>query len=115
MEEEKKAVRWGILGAGNIAHRFAQSLSHVEGAELVALSCRSAEKAAAFAGEFGVERSGVFSDEALGAADAAHTALLADPEVDAVYLSLPHALHHDWAVRALRAGKAVLCEKPAML
>lgn len=115
MEEEKKAVRWGILGAGNIAHRFARSLSHVEGAELVALSCRSAEKAAAFAEEFGVGEKGVFSDEAFGAVDTAHAALLADPEVDAIYLSLPHALHHDWVVCALRAGKAVLCEKPACL
>ena len=108
-------VRWGILGAGNIAHRFARSLSHVDGAQLVALSCRSAQKAAAFAEEFGVDAIGAYSDEALGGPDEAHAALLADPEVDAVYLALPHALHHDWAVRALRAGKAVLCEKPACL
>lgn len=97
-------VRFGILGAGNIARRFAASLAHVEDAQLVAVSCRTQQKADAAA-------------QALGAARAyeGHDALLADPEVDAIYLSLPHDLHHEWAIKALRAHKAVLCEKPAML
>ncbi len=112
---EEKVVRWGILGAGKIARRFARSLTHVEGARLVALSCRSARKAETFAREFGLAEGGVYCDESLGEEGAAHQALLADPTVDAIYLALPHALHHDWAVRALRAGKAVLCEKPACL
>ena len=100
-------VRFAILGAGNIAHRFAASLAHVAHAELVAASCRSVAKAEAFLAEVPC------------AADAraygSHDELLTDPEVDAIYLALPHAFHHDWAIRALRAGKAVLCEKPAML
>ena len=100
-------VRWGILGAGNIAHRFAASLAHVEGACLVAASCRTQEKASAFLAEVPC------ADGAR--AYAGHDALLADDEVDAIYLALPHRFHHEWAVRALRAGKAVLCEKPAML
>lgn len=100
-------IRFGILGAGNIAHRFAASLAKVEGAELVAASRRTAEKAAAFLAEVPC---------APGArAYGDHEALLADPEVDAIYLTLPHDLHHAWALRALDAGKAVLCEKPAML
>ena len=100
-------IRFGILGAGNIAHRFAASLAKVEGAELVAASRRTAEKAAAFLAEVPC---------ASGArAYGDHEALLADPEVDAIYLALPHDLHHAWALRALDAGKAVLCEKPAML
>lgn len=100
-------VRWAILGAGNIAHRFAASLAHVENAELVAASCRTREKAEAFLAEV---------PRAEGArAYAGHDALLADPEVDAVYLALPHQFHREWAIKALRAGKAVLCEKPAML
>lgn len=100
-------VRWAILGAGNIAHRFAASLAHVENAELVAASCRTREKAEAFLAEVPC---------AEGArAYAGHDALLADHEVDAVYLALPHQFHHEWAIKALRAGKAVLCEKPAML
>ncbi len=100
-------IRFGILGAGNIAHRFAASLAKVEGAELAAVSRRTAEKAAAFLAEVPC---------APGArAYGDHEALLADPEVDAIYLALPHDLHHAWALRALDAGKAVLCEKPAML
>ena len=100
-------VRWAILGAGNIAHRFAASLAHVADAELVAASCRTREKAEAFLAEVTC---------AEGArAYAGHDALLADPEVDAIYLALPHQFHHEWAIKALRAGKAVLCEKPAML
>lgn len=100
-------VRWGILGAGNIAHRFAASLAHVAGAELVAASCRTLEKARAFL------------EEVPAAADArayaGHDSLLADDDVDAIYLALPHAYHKDWAIAALKADKAVLCEKPAML
>lgn len=100
-------IRFGILGAGNIAHRFAASLAKVEGAELVAASRRTAGKAAAFLAEVPCTPGArAYGD---------HEALLADPEVDAIYLALPHDLHHAWALRALDAGKVVLCEKPAML
>lgn len=110
----EKNVRWGIIGAGRIAHRFARSLAHEPHSELVAISCRSAAKASAFAAEHGASAEGTLSDEVLGGATgAAHAALLARPDVDAVYLALPHALHFEWASAALRAGKAVLCEKPA--
>lgn len=100
-------IRWGILGAGGIARRFAASLEHVDGAELIAVSGRSAERLAAFA------PAKVYADGANGSA--AHETLLADPDVDAIYLALPHAMHRRWAVAALRAGKPVLCEKPAAL
>ena len=108
-----RAFRWGIVGAGRIAQRFARSLAHEPRAELVGISCRSAAKAAAFAEEHGVPAGGALSDEALGEKDAAHTALLARPDIDSVYVALPHGLHLRWASAALRAGKAVLCEKPA--
>ncbi len=98
-------VRFGILGAGNIAHRFAASLAYEARASLVAASCRSTEKAERFLAEV---------THAEGArAYGSHDELLADPAVDVIYLALPHACHHDWAIAALRAGKAVLCEKPA--
>lgn len=100
-------IRWGILGAGGIAKRFAASLKTVEGAELAAVSGRSAAKLVAFAS------ARAYADGADGAA--AHKQLLADPEVDAIYLALPHAMHAEWAQAALEAGKPVLCEKPAVL
>ncbi len=98
-------IRWGIIGAGNIAHRFAESLKHVEDGELIAISCRKMEKARAFAGEYPC--SYLYDDGGYG--------LLENPEVDAVYISLPHGLHCEGAIRAMKAGKAVLCEKPAVL
>ena len=100
-------VRFGILGAGNIAHRFAASLAHEERAQLVAASCRTVEKAEAFLAEV----PHVEDARAYGSYDE----LLADPNVDAIYLALPHAYHKEWAISAMRAGKAVLCEKPAAL
>ncbi len=106
-------VRWGILGAGNIARRFASSLEKIADAELVAISCRSTERARAFARDHGVDAARAYADDADGAS--AHEALIADDAVDAVYLALPHDMHREWAVRALQGGKAVLCEKPAAL
>ena len=98
-------VRFGILGAGNIARRFAASLAHETHAELVAVSRRSEEKAREF-----LDQNPCAED---ARAFGSHEALLADPAVDAIYLALPHDLHREWAIAALRAGKAVLCEKPA--
>ena len=93
-------LRWGILGTGMIARKFAADLPHSETGALAATGSRALESAAAFAREFG------------GRALESHDATLADPEVEAVYLSLPNGLHHEWTIRALRAGKHVLCEKP---
>lgn len=107
-------IRWGIMGAGGIAGRFARALAHVEGARLVAISGRRAERLDAFAGEFHVDAAKRYaSAEDNGAS--AHLRLVEDPDVDAVYLALPHGMHEEWTVRLLRAGKAVLCEKPAVL
>lgn len=100
-------VSFGILGAGNIAHRFAASLARVEKARLVAASCRSVEKAKAFLAAV------PHADDAR--AYGSYDELLAADDIDAIYLALPHAYHKEWAIRALQAGKAVLCEKPAML
>lgn len=100
-------IRFGILGAGNIAHRFATSLAHEQRARLVAASCRSTNKAEAFMAKV------PHAEDAR--AYGSHDELLADSHVDAIYLALPHAYHKEWAIHALTAGKAVLCEKPAML
>lgn len=94
-------VGWGILGAGRIAGRFAAEAKLVPGARLVAVGARSAERAAQFAQQNGVARAyGSYAD------------LVADPEVDAVYVATLHPQHCEHTLLALDAGKAVLCEKP---
>lgn len=95
-------VRWGIAGPGRIAEAVAGDFVHVEGAELIAVGSRSAQRAAAFA-----QRHGIAAAHAHGS----YAALLADPDVDVVYISTPHPQHHAIAVAALRVGKAVLVEK----
>ena len=94
-------IRWGILGPGSIAKQFARGLAVLPDAELVAVGSRSAEHAAAFADEFDVPRR-----------HASYAALVADPDVDAIYVATPHPFHKDHSLLCLRAGKAVLCEKP---
>ncbi len=99
-----KKIRWGVVGAGRIAASFAQDMRFVGNSELVAIASRSPDKAAEFAHRHGIGR-------ALGGYDA----LFADSDVDAVYIATPHAQHLENATAALRAGKAVLCEKPITL
>lgn len=99
-----KHVNWGILATGNIAHRFAETLAESETGTAVAVASREHVKAAAFAEEFGIPVAyGSYDD------------LLADPTVEAVYVSTPHPQHAEWIIRAARAGKHVLTEKPAAL
>jgi xylose dehydrogenase (NAD/NADP) len=93
-------LRWGILGTGGIAHKFADQLPQANRGILAAVGSRSAESARRFAQPLAATAHGSYD------------ALLADPNVDAVYVSLPNALHCEWSVRALESGKHVLCEKP---
>jgi len=94
-------TRWGLMATGGIARTFAQDLAHVPDASLAAVGSRSQSSADAFGDEFDVpSRHGSYE------------ALVADPSVDAVYVSPPHPFHRDATLLALRAGKAVLCEKP---
>lgn len=92
-------LRWGILATGGIAHAFASDL-RVAGLDLVAVGSRSQESADAFAAEFTIPR-----------AHASYEALVADPDVDIIYVSTPHPMHHAGAKLALEAGKHVLVEK----
>ncbi len=97
-------IHWGILGAGNIAGRFAQSLQEEKDSRLYAIALRSLQKGQAFMAKYPADRCYLDYD-----------ALLADSKVDAIYLALPHGLHAKWAIQALKQGKAVLCEKPAVV
>ena len=100
-----KPIRWGILGAANFAkNHMAPAIHAAKGADLVALATSSAEKAAgfqAFAPQLKLHDS--------------YDALLADPDIDAVYIPLHNHLHVPWSLKAMAAGKHVLCEKPMTL
>jgi predicted dehydrogenase/aryl-alcohol dehydrogenase-like predicted oxidoreductase len=94
-------LRWGLIGPGGIARAFAGQLPQSRTGRLVAVGSRDPGRAAAFAAEFGASRSyGSYQE------------VLADAEVDAVYLAVPHPLHAEWVIRAAEAGKHILCEKP---
>ncbi len=94
-------IRWGIIGCGNIAHKFAEGLRALEDAELLAVGSRTQENAEAFGAAFNVPlRYGSYE------------ALANDPDLDAVYIGTPHPMHKPNSILCLRAGKAVLCEKP---
>ena len=96
-----KTINWGIIGLGNIAHKFATDLLTVEGAKLYAVASRNQEKADVFAAKY----------NAIKAYDS-YEALAKNKNIDAVYIATPHALHKENTLLCLDNGIAVLCEKP---
>lgn len=96
-------IRWGILATGSIAHQFASGLPTSKTGTLQAVGSRSLETASAFTEKHG------------GKPYEGYDAVLADPNVDAVYIATPHHLHAEWTIKAAQAGKAILCEKPFTL
>lgn len=94
------AVRWGVIGPGGIAERFAAAMADVEGGEIVAVSSRAIERAGAYADRHGIARRYEGVDDLVG-----------DDGVDVVYVATPHARHEADTLAALAAGKPVLCEK----
>jgi predicted dehydrogenase len=94
-------VRWGILSTAAINEKLLAGARRSDAVEVVAVGSRDGDRAAEFAQRHGIAR-----------AHGSYEALLADPEVEAVYVPLPNALHHPWTLKALAAGKHVLCEKP---
>lgn len=97
-------IHWGIIGAGNIAHRFAKSLENSQKGQLYAVGSHTQEKLKEFQSLYPLIQA--YSD---------YDALLDDEDVDAVYIATWHNTHYQWAKQALEKGKAVLCEKPATL
>jgi len=94
-------IRFGILGSGWIVRKYAEACRLLPGLELVAVASRDGERARAVATQHNIPR-----------AHTGYEALLADPEVDVVINALHNGLHCEWSIRALQAGKHVLCEKP---
>ena len=96
-----KIIKWGILGPGRIANSFAKGLKSLPDASIVAVGSRSKERADTFAREYGIAKSyGSYQE------------LANYPEVDIIYIATPHPNHKESALLCLKAGKAVICEKP---
>lgn len=96
-----KNIKWGILGLGKIAGKFATGLKDVEGAELYAVASRSKTKSETFAQEHNATK--LFSS---------YEAMLQDEELDVVYIATPHVFHYEQSLLCIDHKKAVLCEKP---
>ena len=92
---------WGILGTARINRKVIPAIRSTRGTNLLAIASRTADRAEDFAGDYGIP-------EVYGS----YEALLDDPKIDCVYIPLPNSLHAEWTMKALEAGKHVLCEKP---
>ena len=98
----ERPFQWGILSAANIARkRFVPGIQSGTEGQAAAVAARDGDRAREFAAELGIPR-----------AYGSYEELLADPEIDGVYIGLPNSLHTEWTIRAAQAGKHVLCEKP---
>ena len=96
-----KIIKWGIIGLGGIAQKFAEDLTLIEDAELVAVASRSKVKANNFSTKFNVKQ-----------AYDSYVDLANDPNVEAIYIATPHSFHKEHAILCMKHKKAVLCEKP---
>jgi len=97
-------LAWGIIGTGRIAGVFAEGLAGSETGQLIGVGSRTQASADRFGDKFNVPRR-----------YSSYEALLADDSVDAVYVSTPHPMHAEWAIKSAEAGKHILCEKPLAL
>ncbi|MEQ1584628.1 MAG: Gfo/Idh/MocA family oxidoreductase [Cyclobacteriaceae bacterium] len=95
-----RVIRWGILGCGKIARKFAADLKWVHDVELIAIGAREQTTADAFANDFPAKY-----------VHGSYEALVSNPEVDVIYVATPHGLHHEHVMLCLKHKKAVLCEK----
>lgn len=100
----ERQLNWGLLSTAKINHALIKPLNASKRTRLLAVASRSQSSADAYARENKIPR-----------AHGSYEALLSDPEIDVIYNSLPNHLHAEWTIKALRAGKHVLCEKPIAL
>ncbi len=100
----KQKINWGLLSTARINRALIGPIRDATRSDLVAVASRSLERAQAYAQEWDIPK-----------AHGSYDALLADPEIDAVYISLPNTLHCEWTIKAAEAGKHVLCEKPLVV
>jgi len=96
-----KKINWGILGLGNIAHKFAEDLILVDDADIISVASSSIERAKNFGKKFEVKK--IYDS---------YEKLLNDKDIDVIYIASINTLHVEWTIKSLNKGKAVLCEKP---
>jgi len=99
-------IRWGIIGPGNIAHKFADALSTLDDGMLCAVASRSKEKAKAFGEEYGISKENCYGS---------YEKLAKDKNIDVIYVAVPIVFHKEISILCLKNGKAVLCEKPVAM
>lgn len=98
---QNRKIRWGIIGLGKIAHKFATDLLTLDDATLYAVASRTQENANSFASKYNAIK-----------AYGSYEALVNDPNIDAIYIATPHSFHKEHTLLCLEKGIAVLCEKP---
>lgn len=98
---QNRKIRWGLLGAGKILYRWMKGAAQAEDMEIVAVASRTPERARKMAETFGIPEAVSYEE------------MLAREDIDIVYIPVPHTAHKELALRAMKAGKAVLVEKPA--
>lgn len=96
-----KKIKWGIIGLGKIAGKFAEGLTHVKNAELYGVASRNMKKAEDFSKEYEIN-----------VAYGSYESLMKDKQVDVIYIATPHSFHYELTLQCIEHGKAVLCEKP---
>lgn len=101
-----KSIKWGIIGLGNIANKFAQAVVKMENTELLAVASRTKEKSETFGSNYGVSPEKCYGS---------YEELAKDNEIDAIYIALPNSLHKELSILCLNNKKAVLCEKPVTM
>ena len=99
-----KKVKWGIIGPGKIAHRFANGMKESISAKLIAIASKTEERRNLFGDKFKIPESFRFNS---------YEEMIQNKEVDAIYIATPHTLHAELSIKAVNNGKHVLCEKPA--
>ncbi|MBL4931974.1 Gfo/Idh/MocA family protein [Clostridium paridis] len=101
-----KKIRWGIIGLGEIANKFAQAVTKMDNVELVSVASRSKEKSIAFGDKYNV---------AIDRCYGSYEDIVKDDDVDVIYVAVPHPFHKDISIMCLKNKKAVLCEKPVTI
>ena len=99
-----KQVKWGIIGLGSIASKFADGFQFTKNARLFAISSKNENKLLEFKNKFQIDKNFCFSN---------YESLLECKDLDVVYIALPHSFHHEWVIKSIEKKKNILVEKPA--